>query len=131
MEKTIFLLLALPPVAFILKSSSIATSCFGTLLGIAIFFKTLFWGSIFITKGFKPSLWLYLIMAGAAMILISILIKTVFPMPILYNTLFYGAIALKLSGLILMSVSKIRKQCCRRYLNDLADKVFQTIINCD
>ena len=101
--------LSLLVTALMLKWLGIVVCCFGILFSIAIFFKTLFLVSIFIAKGFKSSLWLYLVLAGVVMILISMFFKTVFPISTLRNTLFYGAIMLKVSGLILMLVCNTKK----------------------
>jgi uncharacterized membrane protein len=54
-------------------------------------------------------LWLYLILAGVAMILVSMLFKNIFPLPVVRNILFYGAISLKISGLLLMFLQKKKK----------------------
>jgi hypothetical protein len=83
---------------------------FYPLLGMAILFKISFLVSVFRTKGFKPALWIYFILAGVAVIFISLLFKTIFPAPLLRNILFYGAIVLKITGLILLLLSKKNKQ---------------------
>ena len=95
-------------IAFVAKWLDASVCCFGILLGVAITLKLLFLISLFREKGFKPSLWLYLILAGVATILLSMLFKNIIPMPVLYSVLFYGAIALKISGLILMLYSRMR-----------------------
>ena len=95
--------------AFIFKWLGVAVCCFRMLLGAAIFFKLFFLVSVFRAKGFKLNLWLGLILSGVAMILLSMLFKTTFPMPALRTTLFYGAITLKISGLILMLFSQRKK----------------------
>jgi hypothetical protein len=95
--------------AFILKWSAAITYWFWILLGVAIVFKVAFLISVFRTKGFKPKLWLFLILTGVAVILISILFKTVFHIPNVYKILFYIAIALKTTGLILMIFSNRKK----------------------
>ncbi len=74
----------------------------------AILLKAIFLFTAFRTKGFKISLWLTFIIIGVAMILVSLLFKYIFPIPQLRNILFYGAITLKVSGLILMLVQKIK-----------------------
>ncbi|MDR0413355.1 MAG: hypothetical protein LBH61_06110 [Dysgonamonadaceae bacterium] len=84
-----------------------APGCYsGALLGVAILLKMLFLTAVFSTKGFRPGLWLYFILAGVALILISLLFKTVFPVRILYQILFYSAISLKMTGLVLMFFSQ-------------------------
>jgi uncharacterized membrane protein HdeD (DUF308 family) len=75
---------------------------FWMLLGIAITFKSIFLINVFRRKDFRPALWLYFILAGVIMILVSLLFKHVYPMPSVRLTLFYGAITLKVSGLILL-----------------------------
>ena len=95
--------------AFIFNRLGVAVCYFRTLLCIAVFFKLLFLLSVFRAKGFKLSLWLGLILSGVAMILLSMLFKTTFPIPVLYNILFYGAITLKISGLVLMLFSQSKK----------------------
>jgi hypothetical protein len=94
-------------VAFTVKFMGMSDYCFWILLGVAITFKTFFIISVFKTKGFKPAMWLYFILTGVAVILISMLFKTIFPVPILHKILFYIAISLKITGLILMFYSKI------------------------
>jgi hypothetical protein len=80
-------------IAFIFQWTGPPSYYFWILLGFAIVFKTLFLISVFRLKGFKPSLGLYFILTGVAMILISLLFKTIFPLPVLYKILFYGAIS--------------------------------------
>ena len=96
-------------VAIIFKWLGVAVCYFRTLLGVAIFFKLLFFVSVFRAKGFKLNLWLGLILSGVAMILLSMLFKTTFPIPVLRDVLFYGAIMLKISGLVLMLFSQRKK----------------------
>ena len=95
--------------AVIFRWSGAAVCYFRMLFGIAIFFKLLFLVSVFRTKDFKLSLWLGLILLGVVLILLSMLFKTTFPIPILYNLLFYGAIILKILGLMLMLFSQRKK----------------------
>ncbi|MDR1331255.1 MAG: hypothetical protein LBK07_04050 [Tannerella sp.] len=100
-------------VAFAAKWTGAPAYCFWTLLGVAILLKTLFLISVFQTKGFRPGLWLYLILTGVALILISMPFKTLIPVPALYKTLFYSAISLKAGGLILMLCSRKKKMSHR------------------
>jgi hypothetical protein len=93
-------------VAFAAKWTGMAAYCFWTGLGIAVALKTLFLISVFRAGKFRPGLWFYLILTGIGLILISLLFKTVFPVPLLYQILFYGAISFKVSGLILMLRSR-------------------------
>jgi Zn-dependent protease len=98
----LYLGLALLLFSFVLRYFEASTWLFWTLFGVAISLKCFFLFTVFREKGFRPSLWLYLILAGVTLILVSMLFKTVFPIPWLRNVLFYGAIVLKLSGLLLM-----------------------------
>ncbi|MDR2764463.1 MAG: hypothetical protein LBB90_05475 [Tannerella sp.] len=93
-------------VAFASKWMGAAACYFWTGLGIAVALKTLFLISVFRVGKFKPRLWFYLILTGVGLILISLLFKTIYPVSILYKILFYGAISLKVAGLILMLCSK-------------------------
>jgi hypothetical protein len=93
-------------VSFIVKWAGASLYYFWILLFAAIVFKTLFLIATVSKKGFKPRLWLYFILTGVALILISMLFKTTFP--VLYKILFYGAISLKATGLVLMILSKKR-----------------------
>jgi hypothetical protein len=97
-------------VAFAVKWLEASVRYFWVLLCIAILCKALFLIAVLSDKAFKPSRWLYFILAGVAMILISMLFKTIFPVPILHKILFYGAISLKTTGLILMIFSKKKNQ---------------------
>jgi hypothetical protein len=102
--------LALLSFAVTVRWTGIFAYGFYPLLGMAILFKTGFLVSVFRTKGFQPALWIYFILAGVAMIFISMLFKTIFPAPLLRNILFYGAILLKITGLILMCTQKKNKK---------------------
>jgi hypothetical protein len=105
----LFSALVLLSISFIIKWLEMSAWCFWILLSTAILLKILFLIAVFSTKGFKPGLWLYFILAGVALILISMLFKTIFPVPILHKILFYGAISLKIIGLILMLFFKKEK----------------------
>jgi hypothetical protein len=94
-------------IAFSVKWSGMQSYYFWLLFGIAILFKMFFLISVFRIKKFKPGAWLYFILTGVAMILISLLFKTIFPIPTLYRILFYCAISLKATGLILMFLDKM------------------------
>ncbi|MDR1602250.1 MAG: hypothetical protein LBS42_07470 [Tannerella sp.] len=93
-------------IAFAVKWTGMSECVFRILLGTAIALKAVFLVYVFRAKGFRPGLWLYLILSGVAMILVSMLFRTAFPVPALSGILFYGAIALKVTGLILMLFSK-------------------------
>jgi hypothetical protein len=58
----------------------------------------------------KLSLWLTFILAGVVLIFTSMFFKYVIPIIWFRNILFYGAIALKLTGLVLMTVEKNRSR---------------------
>jgi uncharacterized membrane protein HdeD (DUF308 family) len=98
--------LGLLAISFVLKWAGAPAGWFRILFCIAILFKVSFLIAVFSSKKFRPGWWLYLILAGVVLILISMLIKTVFPIPALYKILFYGAISLKITGLIFMIFSK-------------------------
>jgi hypothetical protein len=100
--------LALLFIAFAIRwlRPGISLVYFGVLLGMAITLKSIFLITIFRRKGFKPALWLYFILAGVIMILLSLLFKYAYPVPSVQLTLFYGAILLKVSGLILLFTQK-------------------------
>ena len=82
--------------------------CFWILFSTAILLKALFLLSVFREKGFKPQLWLYLILAGVTLILLSMPFKTIVPM--VYKMLFYSAIILKVSGLVLLLFPRINNR---------------------
>jgi len=96
-------------IAFFFKWTGIWITSFGILLGIAIVFKVLFLLMTFREKGFKFQLWIYLMMAGVGLILLSMLFKTVIPVQLVHKVLFYSAILLKITGLVLMLFSQKRK----------------------
>jgi uncharacterized membrane protein HdeD (DUF308 family) len=98
--------LAILAISFILKWAGAPMCFFWILFCIAITLKISFLITVFLSKEFKPGCWLYFILAGIAMILISMLFKKAFPVPALYKILFYGAISLKTTGLILMIFSR-------------------------
>ncbi|MDH6533881.1 hypothetical protein D0T51_02610 [Parabacteroides sp. 52] len=93
-------------IAFLVRWLECPGWLFISLFVAAILLKAVFLFHTFRTKGCKLSLWLGLILAGVILIFISILFKTLFPVPFLRNLLFYTAILLKVTGLILMLVSK-------------------------
>jgi len=75
---------------------------------LAIGLKVIFLFNIFREKEFKLTLWLTLILIGVALIFISLLFKYVFYLPLVRQILFYSAISLKVVGLIVMLVGRIR-----------------------
>ena len=96
--------------AFIFRWTELPVFYFWTLFSIAIFLKALFLLFTFREKGFKPQLWFYLILAGVALIFLSIPFKTIVPIPLVYKVLFYSAITLKATGLVLLLFSRINKK---------------------
>ena len=93
-------------IAFVIRWLGASNFMFGTFLILGISLKTVFLITIFRSKGFRPGPGLYLILAGITMILVSLLFKTICPLPIIRNMLFYGAILLKITGLILIIFEK-------------------------
>jgi hypothetical protein len=79
-----------------------------SVLCIAIIFKIIFLVLALYGSKFKLELWLIFILVGVLMILISLLFKYVFPIVWLRNVLFYGAISLKVTGLVMMMISKLK-----------------------
>jgi len=72
------------------------------LFSLAILMKGIFLVNIFRTKEFRMTLWLTLILIGVVLILISMLFKYLYPIPLLRNIFFYGALLFKISGLGLL-----------------------------
>jgi len=91
-------------IAFVVKWLFTSKYLFWILLGLAILFKIYFLIVTFRSKSIKVGLWLYFILAGVILILLSLLFKNI----ILHNTLFYSAILLKTTGLILLLLKKIK-----------------------
>jgi len=97
--------LAMLMLAFFCKWTELPTYCFWILLGIAIALKTLFLLSVFRT-GFKPNKGFYFILTGVGMMVVSMFFKYFYPIASLGKILFYGAITLKIAGLIMMIMHK-------------------------
>jgi hypothetical protein len=76
---------------------------FRLLAGIAIALKTVFLVLTFRARGFKASRGLYFILTGVVVMLVSLLLKATADVPVLHRTLFYVAILLKITGVILMA----------------------------
>lgn len=76
------------------------------VFSLAIILKAAFLFVTIRSRKFKWSLWLILILTGVIMIFVSLLFKYVFPIPLLRDILFYGAITLKIAGLILLFIGK-------------------------
>lgn len=94
--------------AFIVRwfDTGLPSYSFWVLIGIAVCLKTIFLINVFRQKGFKPALWLYFILAGVALIFASMFFKYIYPVSVLRLLLFWGAIGLKVTGLILMFARK-------------------------
>ena len=95
-------------IAIIIRWLGVCSVVWISMFCIAILLKIIFLVKVFRTKGFKMSLWLALILIGVAMILLSLIFKYVYPVVLLRNILFYGALTFKFSGLILMLIQKIK-----------------------
>ncbi|MDR0428993.1 MAG: hypothetical protein LBH58_00750 [Tannerellaceae bacterium] len=95
-------------IAFVIRwtDMGIPSYYFWILLGIAIALKAVFLLTLFQRRDFKPGLWLYFILAGIVLILVSLLFKHIYPMPLVRFILFGLAVALKVSGLVLMFVQR-------------------------
>lgn len=93
-------------IAFIAKWQGAPAYCFWILFGLAITLKVLFLAGTLRAKSIRVGLWLYLILAGVATILISLLFKNIFPIPMVRNILFCAAILLKIAGLTLLFLAK-------------------------
>lgn len=100
--------LALLAIAFIIRYLGVGVSfyLFWILFGIAILLKALFLVGTFSKKGLKAGKWLCFILAGVILIFVSMVFKYLYPVPLLRDILFYGAITLKVIGLILMLTGK-------------------------
>ena len=89
--------------AFISKWMQMPVYSFWILLCIGIAIKTIFLISI-IRSGLKPNKGFYIILIGVGMILISMVFKYIYPILLLSKILFFSAILLKITGLILMMI---------------------------
>jgi hypothetical protein len=79
---------------------------FYSLLGTGILLKGIFLFNVFRKKGFHLGLGFSLILIGVVMILTSLLFKNIFPIPLLRNVLFYGALALKATGVVVLILQR-------------------------
>lgn len=100
--------LSLLLVALVLREVGIVSPLWVPIFSLAILLKALFLFNIVRSKDLKMSLWLLLICIGVVLLLISLLFKSVFHVPLLRDILFYAAITLKTTGLVLMFVEKIK-----------------------
>ena len=92
-------------IAFVCKWAGLPVYCFWVSFCMAIALKSLFLVITFSEKESKPKPWLYFILTGVALMLLSVIFKTVIQMPMVYKVHFYGAITLKTTGLLLMLFS--------------------------
>ena len=99
--------LSLLLVSIVIRWLGVSVAIWGTIFGTAILLKSIFLFNVFRTKGFKKNIGLTLIVIGVGMILTSLIFKYIFPVDLLRNILFYGAIVCKVFGLILMFVKRI------------------------
>ena len=100
--------LSLLLITIIIRGFGVSSAIWIPIFSIAILLKGIFLINIFRSKKFKMTGWLMFILIGVAMILISMLFKSIFPIPLIRDVLFYGAITFKVLGLILMLVQKIK-----------------------
>ncbi|MGL4955703.1 MAG: GNAT family N-acetyltransferase [Bacteroidales bacterium] len=87
--------------AIVSKQLGLASVYWIPVFSIAILLKCVFLLTLLQARKFKLSLPLILIIIGVGFMLTSFIFKTAFPILWLHSTLFYGAIALKITGLIL------------------------------
>jgi predicted membrane channel-forming protein YqfA (hemolysin III family) len=99
-----------------------ATVYFYIFLTLGIALKTLFLISVFRRKGFRPSPGLYLILSGVALILFSLIFKTIYPAPRLRSILIIIAIALKSTGIIFLIITKLKNQKEAKNSNENTEK---------
>ncbi len=75
---------------------------FWVLLGAGVSMKVAFLFCTFRRPDFKMSAPIYMILIGVATILVSLLFKSLVPLPVVRAVLFYMAIALKVGGVVLL-----------------------------
>ncbi|MCD8029769.1 MAG: hypothetical protein LUF04_08410 [Bacteroides sp.] len=75
---------------------------FGVLLCAGVSMKVAFLFCTFRRPDFKMSVPMYMILTGVGLILVSLLFKSVIPMPMVQAILFYTAITLKVAGVALL-----------------------------
>lgn len=101
--------LALLLVAIIGRHVGLSNLVWIPIFSLALLLKGIFLFNVFRAKGLKMDLSLILIITGVFLILISLIFKFIFPILWLRNILFYGAITLKVTGLIIKITSKKTK----------------------
>lgn len=100
--------LSLLLIAFVIRwmGAGEVLGLFWIVFGAALLLKAVFLVNVFRVKGFRMTLWLKFILAGVLLIFVSLIFKYSYPVPIVRNILFYGAISLKVTGLLLMVFQK-------------------------
>lgn len=95
-------------VAFLIRwmAPGLPAWVFWVLTVMAICLKAAFLVNVFRAKDFRPAPWLYFILAGVALIFVSMIFKYLYPIALLRHILFYGAILLKCTGLVLLLKEK-------------------------
>ncbi|MDR2466647.1 MAG: hypothetical protein LBD35_04565 [Prevotellaceae bacterium] len=100
----LYLGLSLMLLAFAFKlTANMSDFWFRLLAGIAIALKLTFLVLTFRAKGFKANRGLYFILTGVGVMLVSLLLKATVDVPALHRTLFFVAILLKITGVIIMA----------------------------
>ena len=99
--------LALLAVALITKAVWVDSKAWLPVFCVAILLKIVFLILSFQKNKWQMTLWLKLILVGVVLIFISMFFKYVFPVVLLADILFYGAITLKVTGLLLMIFGKL------------------------
>ncbi|MCF7804105.1 MAG: hypothetical protein K9N46_12215 [Candidatus Marinimicrobia bacterium] len=113
--------LTLLAIAFAGKVLGVPTALFWILFGFAITLKATFLFTVFRQKRKISKVGLYLILAGVVLIMLSLPFKAVYPIPWLRNTLFYGAITLKVAGVVLLLVKKPSKDAMDRSTQQMSN----------
>jgi hypothetical protein len=80
--------------------------CYWVLLGVGIVFKCIFLVGVLLRRETKPGVWVWLILLGVVMMLVSFVFKGLYPVTVVRWMLFYGAIVLKVSGVGLMMMRR-------------------------
>lgn len=85
-------------IAILLKWQGAVWLLWLPVLILAIFLKVGFLATVIRAKDFRIGVWLALIIVGVILIFVSLVFKYLYPIVWLRNTLFYGAIFLKITG---------------------------------
>lgn len=97
-------------IALLVRAAGVDLLIWLPIFTIAILLKAIFLIHTLRSKSFSMRPWLILILIGVALLVISLLFKYVFEQLQLRTIFFYAAISLKVLGLILMLLEKIRKR---------------------